>query len=525
MKHFLWLLMAAFPLTDCIAQNMPADKSVSYANTITAAELATHLKILASDSLQGRETGQPGQKMAADYISEQFFNSHLKPLMKEEGQDSYFQHFDLIKRSWGEVYVETGTQRREFLKDFYLLGSLNLPQETTLEVVFAGYGIETDTYSDYKNLDIKNKTVLLLSGEPKEKKGKFLLTGTTKASEWSSNWRKKVEIARQKGAAYVCIMQPDDVKTGAFVANYRGTSPRLVLKYKDSPAQANGTLFLSKEMMLEMFGLSANQLNKWEKKVSRKRQPKKIENATISLKIENKEEIIQSENVLGLIEGTDKKEEVIVITAHYDHVGIINGQIHNGADDDGSGTVSVLEIAQAFAQAKREGNGPRRSVLCMTVSGEEKGLLGSEYYTDHPVWSLKNTVADLNIDMVGRVDAAHADNPDYVYLIGSDKLSSDLHSISESINQKYSKLTLDYKYNDPNDPNRFYYRSDHYNFAKNKIPVIFYFNGTHDDYHQPTDDVEKINFQKIEKIARLVFHTAWQLANQEERIKVDSNKK
>jgi len=204
------------------AQKSLADKSVEYAHTVTASELSQHLKILASDSLQGRETGEPGQKMAADYIAEQFFNNHLRPVMKADGEESYLQEFALVKRSWGEVYVETGTQRREFLKDFYLLGALNIPQQTDVEVVFGGYGIESDRYSDYTQLDLKNKAVLLLSGEPKDRKGNYLITGTEKPSEWSSEWRKKVALARDKGASYVFIVQPDDMAVGTFVANFRG---------------------------------------------------------------------------------------------------------------------------------------------------------------------------------------------------------------------------------------------------------------------------------------------------------------
>jgi Zn-dependent M28 family amino/carboxypeptidase len=247
---------------------------------------------------------------------------------------------------------------------------------------------------------------------------------------------------------------------------------------------------------------------------------------SIALKSERKVELVSSENVLGFMEGTDKKEEILVVTAHYDHVGIINGQIHNGADDDGSGTVTVLEIAEAFAKAKAEGKGPRRSILFMTVTGEEKGLLGSEYYSENPIFPLDKTVADLNIDMVGRVDEKHKNNPNYIYIIGSDMLSSELHKLSEETQKKYaSDVELDYTYNSEDDPNRFYYRSDHYNFAKHNIPVIFYFNGTHDDYHQPTDDVEKINFDKMEKIARLIFSTAWEIANREQRLVVDKAKK
>jgi hypothetical protein len=230
--------------------------------------------------------------------------------------------------------------------------------------------------------------------------------------------------------------------------------------------------------------------------------------------------IVKGENVLGFIEGTDLKEEIVVVTAHYDHLGMHDSLIYNGADDDGSGTVAAMEIAEAFMLAKNAGKGPRRSVLVMAVSGEEKGLLGSKYYTDNPVYPLEKTICNLNIDMIGRVDEYH-DHPDYVYLIGSDRLSTSLHELSERVNTKHFGLELDYTFNALDDPNRYYYRSDHYNFAKNNIPVIFYFNGIHEDYHKPTDTIEKINFQKIQKIARYIFLTAWELANQDERPLVD----
>ncbi len=229
---------------------------------------------------------------------------------------------------------------------------------------------------------------------------------------------------------------------------------------------------------------------------------------------------IKGENVLGYIEGDDLKDELIIVTAHYDHLGKHDSLVFNGADDDGSGTVAALEIAEAFMLAKKAGHGPRRSVLIMPVSGEEKGLLGSKYYTENPVYPLEKTVANLNIDMIGRLDDWH-DTANYVYLIGADRLSQELHDISEEVNKKYIGLNLDYTFNEEDDPNRYYYRSDHYNFAKNNIPVIFYFNGVHEDYHKTTDTIEKIDFQKIENITRLVFLTAWELANRDERIVVD----
>ncbi len=234
--------------------------------------------------------------------------------------------------------------------------------------------------------------------------------------------------------------------------------------------------------------------------------------------------IKSSENVLAFIEGTEKPEEIVVLSAHYDHVGIDEeGNIYNGADDDGSGTVSLLEIAEAFLKAKKEGNGPKRSILFLHVTGEEKGLYGSRYYTENPVFPLENTVADLNIDMIGRIDKKHDEEgkKNYVYLIGSDRLSSELHNLSEEVNSKYVKLDLDYTYNAKNDPNRFYFRSDHYNFAKHNIPIIFYFNGVHEDYHKPTDTADKIEYDLMTKRAQLVFYTAWEVANRPEKLVVD----
>jgi hypothetical protein len=232
-----------------------------------------------------------------------------------------------------------------------------------------------------------------------------------------------------------------------------------------------------------------------------------------------------SENIWAFIEGTEKPDEIVVVSAHYDHVGMKNGEVYNGADDDGSGTVSLMEIAEAFAQAKADGKGPKRSILILHVTAEEYGLHGSRYYSENPLFPLKNTVADINIDMIGRHDEAHNGSSNYVYVIGSDRLSTDLHDIVEKVNTGFTRLDLDYKYNDPNDPQRFYYRSDHYNFAKNGIPSVFFFSGTHADYHQPGDDPDKIEYDALEKRARLAFLTAWEIANRPERLVVDKDGK
>jgi len=253
----------------------------------------------------------------------------------------------------------------------------------------------------------------------------------------------------------------------------------------------------------------------------------KISVSASASKVETK---VKTENVLGYLEGSDPKlkKELVVITAHYDHIGIDSNakgddKINNGADDDGSGTTGVLMIAEAFAKAKKAGRGPKRSILFMTVAGEEKGLLGSEWYSEHPVFPLENTITNLNIDMIGRGDKEHANDNNFVYIIGSDMLSSDLDRIGKKANKDYVNIKLDEKFNNRTDPNRFYYRSDHYNFAKHGIPVIFYFNGVHDDYHQPGDEVDKIDFPMLAKRARLVYFTAWELANGAKRPVVDKN--
>lgn len=224
-----------------------------------------------------------------------------------------------------------------------------------------------------------------------------------------------------------------------------------------------------------------------------------------------------TENVIAFIKGRNydtEPREYLVISAHYDHVGTDDeGNVYNGADDDGSGTVAILEIAEAFKTAVKEGYRPKRSIIFLHFTGEEKGLLGSKFYTENPIVPLNETITNLNIDMVGRIDPAHEGKSDYIYLIGSNMLSTELHEISEKANQQYVGLNLDYKYNQKDDPNRFYYRSDHYNFAKHGIPVIFYFNGVHEDYHQKTDEPQKIEYDLLEKRAKLIFYTAWKVAN------------
>ncbi|SEH65963.1 Peptidase family M28 [Paenimyroides aquimaris] len=228
-----------------------------------------------------------------------------------------------------------------------------------------------------------------------------------------------------------------------------------------------------------------------------------------------------SENVAAYIKGSEKPDEYIVISAHYDHVGVANGEIYNGADDNGTGTTALLELARMFKIAERNGNGPKRSVIFLHCTGEEYGLHGSRFFVNSKIIPLEQIVADLNVDMIGRWDFTYEKSKkDYIYLVGSDKLSTELHNLSETMNKKYTKLHLDYTYNDDKHPEMIYYRSDHYNFAKYNIPVIFYYSGEHADYHKPTDTIEKIDFDQMLKRTQLIFVTAWELANRTERIKL-----
>lgn len=520
MKRIFLITLTTTLLSPAFAQKKPE----KFANTILADDLKKHLSVIAHDSLEGRATGTPGQWKAAKYIANHFKNIGLKPVGKN---NSYLQPVELAKSSWKEVYAVVGGTRREMYKDFYVAGTKNIPQEQNVEVVFVGYGIETDTYNDFKNVDVNGKIVVALDGEPKTEDGNFVLTGSDKPSEWSERGgsQKKQKLLADKGAlGSLSISKASDEDQEKTFARMKAFSARLSqMVFKNDPNRGKSSLQITAKQSLVREALGLNE-QQFADLLTGKVAAGSVK-GQMALKAERLEEDVETSNVVGFLEGKDKKDEVIIITAHYDHIGISNdGQINNGANDDGSGTVTVMEVAEAFAAAAAKGQGPRRSILFMTVTGEERGLLGSEYYVEHPIFPLENTVVDLNIDMVGRTDKDHEGKADYIYVIGSDKLSSELHTINEAANQKYTQLDLDYRFNDPNDPNRFYYRSDHYNFAKKKIPVAFYFNGVHPDYHRPTDDIEKIQFDKAEKVGRLVFYTAWELANRDGRIVVDSNK-
>ncbi len=497
------------------------------AATITADDLRKHLTIIASDEFEGRETGEVGNEKAANYIAEEFKGMGL-PAIGEN--NSYFQPVIFTWTRWNSVSMEVNGKSYRHLWDYITFPERNnhQPEIETDEVIFLGYGIDSKKYSDYKGVDVKDKVILIYKGEPINRKGKSKVTGKKNTSEWSENWDKKLIAAKKHGVKTVLIIENEIQKMLGENRKFL-IGPKITLG-EDGQASVNyaNSYFISTNVAKKIMGSSYKKVVKARKKMQKRGRSKAVRiPCSIKLKQDKYQRQLIGNNVMGYVEGSDPKlkDELVVLTAHYDHLGKKGDDIFNGADDNGSGTSTIMEVAQAFATAKKEGKGPRRSVLLMLVTGEEKGLLGSQYYVEKPVFPLANTVVDINVDMVGRVDNKYKDNPNYVYVIGSDRLSTELHDINEAVNDKFTNLTLDYTYNAESDPNRYYYRSDHYNFAEKGIPAIFYFNGTHADYHRSTDTVEKINFEKMEKIGRLVFHTAWEIANRDKRIVVDVKQK
>ena len=468
--------------------------------------------ILASDSLEGREVGTRGEVLAADYISNYFKKIEIPPYK----DSTYYQEFDLGSRKFQLAKIKIGHKRYFWGQNFYSYPKFGNTKITSNEVVFLGYGIESEKHNDY-NVDVQNKILVLLDGEPVNKDGDFLVSGTKKASS-KSHYKEKLKTAKKRGAKAVLIIK-ENLKKEYKSSRRHVNSPGVFLVDKKDPIPF---FFIDKKMAQDL--LSTKSIDGLKNSISQTESPiTQYHKKHISIESQTQDSFFVGKNILGFVEGSDPelKNEIIVITAHYDHIGVINGLIHNGADDNATGTAALLEVAEAFQGAKKTGYKFKRSVLFFANSAEEKGLLGSYYYVENPQFPLENTITCLNVDMVGRMDKNHPQDSNYVYLIGSNKLSTELHNISEKTNSQHVKMNLDYTFNDPNDPNRFYYRSDHYNFAKKRIPSIFYFSGVHDDYHMNTDTHEKIVYEKVEKTARLIFYTAWSLANATNRPTVD----
>ena len=520
MKKLLSLLaISAFILSCSSTQQTtaaPAKPSMTvsdFAKSITAAELKEALYVYASDEFEGRDTGEPGQKKAIEFLKQHYVTLNIPAALPN---NEYFQKVPLKRTFAPEITMNINGKDYKVIDDFISFSGVN-GKLMIDDIVYVGYGIDDEKYSDYKDIDVTGKVVLYKNGEPKNVDGTYIISGTEKSTaKWSNmrqEFRSKPEIAKEKGAIAVLYYNPDSYGRMAQRFGKGRTSMGLQEAAKEVEVEEKDMHFMLLNTALAEAIVSDISTNAIAKTV------KVLGNISYKAVKEN----FNSENVVAYIKGSEKPDEYIVISAHLDHVGVQDGKIYNGADDDGSGSVAMLEIAEAFKTAISNGQTPKRSVVFLHVTGEEKGLLGSRYYTDRdPIFPLVNTVANLNIDMIGRTDPKRTDGDrNYIYLIGTDKLGTDLHNISEEVNKNFTNVELDYTYNDENDPNRFYYRSDHYNFAKNNVPVIFYFNGTHDDYHQHTDTPDKIEYDLLENRTRLIFHTAWELANRAERIVVD----
>lgn len=470
-----------------------------YAQTITAPALKDKLTVIAGAGMEGRETASPGQKKAAAYIENHFQKLGLLP----GTTGGYQMQFPIYQDTLIEASLNIKGKPKKLDENFLLdIASAANGTFDINEILFASYGLVDSSRNDYNNIDVKGKWVLILEGGPNAD-ANFSRRGPL-------GMPAKLQTAKLLGAKGVFILSADFPKKTT--SELKG---RMYLKKATTTSLP--AIFVSNNTAHELLGLDPTQLLQSIKII-----PTGSYKTNAQFVINKRTLMLQSSNVLGLLPGTDKKDEYVIITGHYDHLGKKGNVIYYGADDDGSGTTSVLQLAEAFAKAKNEGHGPRRSIVFMTVSGEEKGLLGSEFYSDNPSFALNKTSVNLNIDMVGRIDPTYkGDSLNYVYVIGDDKLSSELTPLTDSVNKLYLNLELDKRFNDLKDTNRFYYRSDHYNFAKNGVPVIFYFNGTHADYHRPTDTVDKINFDLMAKRVKLVFHTAWVMANRNDMIKRD----
>lgn len=511
------------PLLACLAlviiagmgYGQPADTmAMRYAATITEDELMKHLTIIAGDAFEGREAGMHGQRMAAAYLRDRFKEMGIPEVPDWKGRgmvEGYYQPFILrVKRPGGIVCEVDGLPYR------FMDGMFYNNERSETDVLLQGSVVivpsSSGTVAIPDEAEVEGQAVLVVDERFGEADAAVYFE---RASKWGG-------VAQERGAKVLFYWSPayDRIKEqyGHYLA-----APRMELdKDPDRQTQRKGIqiIMAGPRMADAMLSKAGTDRRKALKRTGKRAW---VTRSTASVRMTSTPLVsrLVSENVLAYIEGTDLRDELVIITAHYDHIGMEEGEVYNGADDDGSGTVALLEIAEAFSLAKAAGQGPRRSVLIMPVSAEEKGLLGSRYYSEEPVFPLENTIANLNIDMIGRYDSAHAESPPYVYIIGSDRLSSELHAINEWANEAHVGLVLDMTFNAPDDPNRFYYRSDHYNFASKGVPAIFYFSGVHEDYHGPGDEVDKIVPHLLEQRTRLVFHTAWELANRPQRIVVD----
>jgi Zn-dependent M28 family amino/carboxypeptidase len=504
------LLLICLPFVTTLAMAQKTDEAAKYAAIITPQALKEKLTILAGADMEGRETASPGQKKAAAYIEGLFRSYGLKP----GNGTSYQQLYPVYQDELTQKKLSVNGRQFAWDQDYsFSLRAFPNGSSTYNNTVFAGYGIvdSVKKINDYAGLDAKGKVVILLD--------------TTSAASGRAGFNAlnaKLAAARRNGAIGVLMVSKDFPRR-----NPTSTKGQMTLQppaANPAAPQAGAaapifTVTISDAVASALLGRTTRVPFEQLKDVNKGNYTAEL---TIAATKVNQQ--LESSNVIGVLPGTSKKDEYLFLTGHYDHLGKNGDVIYYGADDDGSGSVGVIQMAEAFAAAAKNGNKPKRTIIFMTVSGEEKGLLGSEYYSEHPTIDLAKATADLNTDMIGRGDSSRkTDTLNYIYVIGHDKLSSDLAVINESVNKQYiSNLALDYKFDDPKDPNRIYYRSDHYNFAKKGVPILFFYDGMLGaDYHRPSDTVDKIQFDVMARRTQLVFHTAWVIANRDDMLKRD----
>ena len=490
----------------------------TYLPVIEAERLREHVYVLASDSLQGRETGTEGQRLAAAYLERQLRNMGYGAVDALGG--TYQQEIALAATSWERVRLEIEDQTYRHLRDFYAFPSESVRQVgSTDEVVFLGYGIDTTTYSDYTRAgDLQGKVVVVLGGEPFTEDGLSLITGTADTSAWTLNGiASKRAAALARGVRTLLVVEP---RMQRAVMNNRARILDNSMQAVDLTPSSDSlnVVYISPGVLEQLVGKRRGRVIKARRRALKGSPAKPVAIRTnLVLDLVPERRTVTGTNVLGYLPGSDPTvaDELVVVSAHYDHLGTRGESVFNGADDNASGSATIMGLAEAFAKARDEGQGPRRSVLLLWVSGEEKGLLGSAYYAARPVFPLETTVADVNIDMIGRYDEAHADSNAYIYVIGAGRISPDLDSLTRAMNEVNDPYELDYTFDAEDDPNRFYYRSDHYNFARSGIPSVFFFSGVHEDYHRPTDTPDKLDYEKMQRVGRHAFLIAWNLANRE----------
>lgn len=509
-------------------------------------DLQTYMSTLASDEMEGRATGEPGLARAAKYLAGKAREIGLKPVDKN---GDYFQEYTLVSeemfREESAITISRGNEPGNPMNyPFYLMNPDSDKIELSGEAVFAGYGIHSkeDEYNDFEGLDLEGKIVLVMNRGPMNESGNENLLSNQNWLHHRSFQYKLPGLVRRMPKAVLIVMDPKSgykslKEYSRRMARYF-TSSRYVKEFEDGhdsrwPEMVAKIIFIHYDVAEEILRSSGNSLAELQDSIDRKLKPVSFELPETKVDIHATYRIEEKRvpNVVGLIEGNDPrlKKEVIAYSAHFDHLGMNeNGGVYNGADDNASGTVALIEIGEAFMAEKKN---LKRSVMILWVSGEEIGLFGSKYYSENPLIPLENTVANLNLDMVGAVRTEKDKGNIYgerVSVLGMDSIgligghqSSDLLQIHYKIAGMLGMRT-DTSLNDPDHPYRYYYRSDHINFARHNIPVLFYSTGIHVDYHKVTDNYERINFTKLKKSSELSFMVGYELATMPERIVVDN---